>query len=85
MEWVSKYPLSDVRSDSDALNVDNDIVSKTPSHHEPDLSDQHGVVSKYPLSDIPTVSDPLNVDNYIVGETSSQHGPDHSDQHGLGT
>ena len=39
MEWVSKYPLSDVASYSDAVIANNEIVSKTPSRHDPDLSD----------------------------------------------
>ena len=39
MGWISNYPLSDIASDSDTLNVANDIVGETPSHHKPDLSD----------------------------------------------
>ena len=43
-----KYLLSDVTSDSNTLNVDNDIVSEISSHHGPCLSDERGVdVSTY--------------------------------------
>ena len=63
-----KYLLSDVTSDSNALNVDNDIVVKKPSHHGPCLSDGRGVARKYLLSDVTSDSDALNVDNDIVSK-----------------
>ena len=34
-----KYSLSDVSSDSDALNVDDDIVGETLGHHGSGISD----------------------------------------------
>ena len=74
-----KYLLSDVTSDSNALNVDNDIVVKKPCHHGPCLSDGRGVARKYLLSDVTSDSDALNVDNDIISEISSQHGPCLSD------
>ena len=38
-----QYSLSDVTSDSDALNVDNTILGENASHHEPVPSDERGV------------------------------------------
>ena len=74
-----KYPLSDVASDSDTLNVDNDIVGETLSRHEPDLSDSHGRARKYRLSDVASDSDAEIVNNDIVSKTPSRHEPDLSD------
>ena len=42
-----KYSLSHVASDSDALNVDNNIVGDKGSHHGLGLSDERGVARKY--------------------------------------
>ena len=80
---VSTHSLSDVTSDSDALNVDNDIVGEKSSHHGPVSSDEGGVARKYSLSDVTSDSDALNVDNNIVGEKSSHHGPVASDERGV--
>ena len=51
-----KYPLSDVASDSGALNVDNDIVGVAPSHHGPGASNECGVARKYPLSGLAVIA-----------------------------
>ena len=64
-----KYLLSDVASDSDALNVDNDIARETEVIMGHSLSDERGVARKYPLSDVAGDRDALNVDNDIVRET----------------
>ena len=51
-----KYLPSDVASDSDALNVDNDIVDVPLSHHRPGASNECGVARKYPLSDVAVIA-----------------------------
>ena len=38
-----KYPLSDVGCDSDALNVNIDVVGETPRHPEPGSTDAREV------------------------------------------
>ena len=78
-----KYLLHDVASDSDALNVDNDIVGKKLSHHSPVLSDKRGVAHKYSLHDVASDSDALNVDNDIVGDKASYHERYLSDKRGV--
>ena len=56
-----KYPLSDVGCDSDALNVNIDIVGEIPSHPEPGSTDARevarnqrddDVMSNYSSSDV---------------------------------
>ena len=66
-----QYSLSDVPSDSDALNVDYDIPGKNIGHYEPVLSDERRVARKYSLSDDTSDSDALNVDNNIVGKKTN--------------
>ena len=51
-EVARKYSLSDVTSDSDALNVNKNIVGEKPCHHGPFSLDQRGVARKYSLSEV---------------------------------
>ena len=51
-----KYPLSDVGYDSDALNVNIDVVSEIPRHPKPGLADArevariHVMAKSYPMT-----------------------------------
>ena len=68
------YSLSDVASDSEALDVDNDIVGRTPSFLRPGPSGESVVTRKYPRIAVASGSVALNIDNDRVGETPSHHG-----------
>ena len=69
-----KYSLSDVASDSDALDVDNDIVGRTPSFLRPGPSDESLAAREYLRMAVASDSGALNIDDDIVNETPSHHG-----------
>ena len=56
-----KYPLSDVVCDSDALNVNTDIVGEIPRHLEPGSADASEVTRNPRDDDVM----PLDIDSYI--------------------
>ena len=71
-----KYPLSDVGSDSDALNVNIDVVGEIPRHPEPSSVDAREV-SRNPRGD---EIEPNGSSSDVGSDISSSVGQIHIDE-----
>ena len=60
-----KYPLSDVGCDSDALNVNIDVVGEIPRHPEPGSADARDVARNTQDDDVMSTDLSLDVDSDI--------------------
>ena len=68
---VRKYPLSDVCCDSDALNVNIDVVGEIPRHPEPGSADA-SEVTRNPRDDDVIFNDSLSDVNSDVSSSLEQ-------------
>ena len=82
VEWPRKYPLSDVGCDSDALNVNTDVVVEKARHPDPGLADAREVARNprgYDVISNDSSSDVNNDVSYILKQINFDDGIDQRD------